>query len=171
MATARQLIDYSTSAYGDSLGDLVTITGANGYSVTGRGVLDYAADLPYQTQLVSNRDQMMYQGDFHFTPHLVCALGFHFENERGVENVPSYLVHYATDRTNYDYLAAVHGDFKNRFFYTLGGSLNHYSQFGVQTSPRAGASYYILRPQKRRLQRHANPVQLWRCRAGANPHR
>jgi hypothetical protein len=37
------------------------------------------------------------------------------------------------ERTNYDYLAAVHGDFKSRFFYTLGGSLEHYSLFGTQT--------------------------------------
>ena len=53
-----------------------------------------------------------------------------------------------TDRTNYDYLASVHGDFKDRFFYTLGGSLEHYALFGVQTSPRAGISYYALRPRK-----------------------
>ena len=52
------------------------------------------------------------------------------------------------ERSNYDYLAAVHGDFKNRFFYTLGGSLEHYSLFGTQTSPRAGLSYYALRPRK-----------------------
>ncbi len=52
------------------------------------------------------------------------------------------------ERTNYDYLAEVHGDFKNRFFYTLGGSLERYSLFGTQTSPRAGLSYYVLRPRK-----------------------
>lgn len=41
----------------------------------------------------------------------------------------------------------MHGDFKDRFFYTLGGSLEHYSLFGVQTSPRAGFSFYALRPR------------------------
>jgi vitamin B12 transporter len=41
----------------------------------------------------------------------------------------------------------VHGDFKDRFFYTLGGSLERYSLFGTQTSPRAGVSYYVLRPR------------------------
>ena len=133
--------------FGDSLGDLVTITGANGYSATGRAVLDYAQTYPFQSQLVSNRDQVNYQGDYRVTPHLMALIGFRYEDERGVENVPSYLVHYATERTNYDYLAAVHGDFKNRFFYSLGGSLEHYSQFGVQTSPRAGLTYYAMRPR------------------------
>ena len=62
--------------------------------------------------------------------------------------VPSYGVSETTERTNYDYLAAVHGDFKGRFFYTLGGSLQHYSLFGVETSPRAGFTFYALRPRK-----------------------
>jgi iron complex outermembrane receptor protein/vitamin B12 transporter len=135
-------------AYNDSLGDLVTISGANGSSATGRAVLDYAQNYPYGYQLVSNRDQLVYQGDYRFTPHLTALVGFHFEDERGVENVPNYSTHESTERTNYDYLAAVHGDFKNRFYYTLGGSLQRYSLFGTQSSPRAGLTYYALRPRK-----------------------
>jgi len=134
-------------AYGDSLGDLVTITGANGSSATGRAVLDYAETYPYQYQLVNNRDQLAYQGDYRFTPHITALVGFHFEDERGSEVVPSYATNETTERQNYDYIAAVHGDFKTRFFYTLGGSLEHYSLFGVETSPRGGASFYVLRPR------------------------
>jgi vitamin B12 transporter len=134
-------------AFKDSLGKPVTITGANGYSASGQAVLDYAQAYPYRSQLDSNRDQLMYQGDYSFTPHLEGLIGFRFEDERGVENVPSYAIHYVTERTNYDYLAAVHGDFKSRFFYTLGGSLEHYSLFGVETSPRAGVSFFVLRPR------------------------
>ncbi len=62
----------SFDAFGDSLGDLVTITGANGSSATGQAVLDYAQTYPYQYQLVSNRDQLMYQGDYRVTPHLAA---------------------------------------------------------------------------------------------------
>ena len=134
-------------AFGDSLGEPITITGANGYSASGQAVLDYAQTYPYQYQLVSNRDQLTYQGDYRVTPHLAGLIGFRFEDERGGENVPSYAVHEVTERTNYDYLAAVHGDFKDRFFYTLGGDLEHYSLFGVDTTPRAGFSFYALRPR------------------------
>lgn len=134
-------------AYGDSLGEVVTIAGANGASATGQAVLDYAQTYPYHYQLVSNRDQLIYQGDYTVTPHLMALIGFHFEDERGSEVVPSYGTNERTERTNYDYLAAVHGDFKNRFFYTLGGSLEHYSLFGVQTTPRAGFTYYALKPR------------------------
>jgi iron complex outermembrane receptor protein/vitamin B12 transporter len=133
-------------AYGDSFGDLLTINGANGYSVTGRVLLDFAGNYPKGHQLVSNRDQLVYQGDYRFTPHLTALVGFHFENERGSE--PGSTYYQPVERTNYDYLAGVNGDFKNRFFYTLGGSLQHYSLFGTQTSPRAGVSFYAARPRK-----------------------
>jgi len=125
------------------LGNTVTITGANGYSGTGQAVLDCAAG---GNQNVNNRDQLVYQGDYRFTPHLTALIGFHYENERGSEPGSTYYM--PVDSTNYDYLAAVHGDFKNRFFYTLGGSVEKYSLFGLQTSPRAGLSYYALRPRK-----------------------
>jgi vitamin B12 transporter len=135
-------------AYGDSMGDVVTIIGANGATATGQAVLDYAQNYPYQYQLASNRDQIVYQGDYRFTPHITALAGFHYEDERGLENVPSYGTHEVAERTNFDYLAAVHGDFKNRFFYTLGGSVETYSLFGTQLSPRAGVSFYAVRPRQ-----------------------
>ncbi len=152
-------------AFGDSLGYPVTITGANGYSTSGQAVLDYAQTYPFQDQLVSNRDEVVYQGTYRFTPHLSALAGFRFEDERGVQNVPSYATHDVTERTNYNYLAGVQGDFKDRFFYNLGGSLQNYSLFGVQTSPARGR--YLLRAQAAswNIQRNARPLQLWRCGA------
>jgi iron complex outermembrane receptor protein/vitamin B12 transporter len=114
--------------------------------VKGRALLDFAGTYPQGYQLVSNRDQIGYQGDYSFTPHITAMAGFHYEDERGAE--PGSTYYSPVERSNYDYLAAVHGDFKERFFYTLGGSLEHYSLFGTQTSPRAGLSYYALRPRK-----------------------
>jgi vitamin B12 transporter len=136
-------------AYGDSFGDPVTITGANGYQVSGQALLDYASydtpPYPEGHQLVSNRDQLIYEGDYSFTPHVMGMVGFHYEDERGADPKGAEP---AVDWTNYDYIASVHGDFKNRVFYTLGGSLQRYSSFGTQTSPRAGVTGYVLRPRK-----------------------
>ncbi len=132
-------------AYGDSFGNLVTISGANGDSVTGRALMDFAGTYPQGFQLVSNRDALIYQGDYTFTPHIVGLIGFQYEDERGAEPGSTYYT--PVERTNYDYRAAVHGDFKNRFFYNLGGDLEHYSLFGTQTSPRAGFSLYALKPR------------------------
>jgi vitamin B12 transporter len=133
---------------GNYFGLPVTIQGANGYSAAGQAQLDYSwangETYPNESQLVSNRDQVIYRGDITITPHLVGLIGFQYEDERGAE--PGSAFYPPVERSNYDYQAAVHGDFKERFFYSLGGSLEHYSLFGVQTPPRAGASYYVLRP-------------------------
>ena len=133
--------------YGNTFGNYVTISGANGYKASGQALLDYGGTYPYNNQLVSNRDQLIYQGDYQATQHLSALIGFHFEEERGLQNSPTYGSRTAVGRTNYDYLAAVHGDFKRRFYYTLGGSLEHYSLFGTQTSSHAGLSYFILKPR------------------------
>jgi iron complex outermembrane receptor protein/vitamin B12 transporter len=76
----------------------------------------------------------------------VAQIGFQFEDERGA--APGSAIYTPVERTNYDYRAAVHGDFKTRFFYTLGGDLEHYSIFGVQTTPRASFSVYALKPRR-----------------------
>jgi vitamin B12 transporter len=81
------------------------------------------------------------------TPHLMLVGGFHYENERAAEREPVYFIDEATDRTNYDYLARRARRLQGAAFYTLGGSLEHYSLFGTQTSPPARA-YYALRPRK-----------------------
>ena len=132
--------------FGDSFGEPVTITGANGYSVSGPALLDFAGTYPQENQLVSNRDELVYQGDYTVTPHLTAQIGFQFEDERGA--APGSTIYTPVERTNYDYRAAVHGDFKTRFFYTLGGDLEHYSLFGVQTTPRASFSVYALKPRR-----------------------
>ncbi len=140
---------FSYYCYGPAyFGNTVTITGANGYSATGQAALDCAGNYPSGDQLDSNRDQLVYQGDYRVTQHLTALIGFHYEDERGSYVYPAYSTDEVTERTNYDYLASVHGDFMNRFYYTLGGSLERYSIFGTQTSPRAGVSYYALRPRK-----------------------
>ena len=125
-----------------TIGQVVTIAGANGYTATGQAALDCST---YGAQQVNNRDQLVYRGDITITPHLAALIGFQYEDERGSE--PGSSFYSPVERTNYDYQASVHGDFKNRFYYTLAGSLEHYSLFGVQTLPRAGVSYYALKPR------------------------
>ncbi|HEY6488041.1 MAG: TonB-dependent receptor plug domain-containing protein [Terracidiphilus sp.] len=131
--------------FGGSFGNPVTITGANGYTVTGPVLMNFAGTYPEENQIVSNRDEMVYQGDYTITPHLAAQIGFQFEDERGSE--PGSTFSTPVERTNYDYRAAVHGDFKARLFYTLGGDLERYSLFGTQTTPRAGVSFYAMKPR------------------------
>lgn len=140
-----------TTNAGNFYGLPVMIEGANGYSAAGPALLDYSVAnysvYPNRLDLISNRDQFIYQGDFHLTPHLMFLGGFHYENERAAEREPAYSVSEEINRTNYDYLFGVHGDFLNdRLFYTLGGDAMHYQLIGNGISPHAGLGFYALRP-------------------------
>ena len=106
-----------------------------------------------------------YQGDITITPHLSALAGFQYEDERGAEPGSTYYT--PVERTNYFIPLAVHGDFKNRFFYTLGrqpGAL-----LPLRPPNLATRRPQLLRssPTQRRLQRHAHSLQLRRGRSAS----
>jgi|CZKF01.1.fsa_nt_gi iron complex outermembrane receptor protein/vitamin B12 transporter len=137
---------------GNYYGLPITIQGANGYSATGPALMNYsvANGSVYTNRLdiINNRDQLLYQGDYRLTPHLLLLAGFHYENERGAEREPAYSINLEKNRTNYDYIFGAHGDFKDRLFYTVGAAIEHYQLIGNGISPHAGLSFYALRPRK-----------------------
>ena len=127
-------------ATGNYLGQFVTVTGANGYTVSGQTITSYAGDDSYTDDLASNRDSLHAQTSYAFTPHLLGVAGFWYTDERGLYFGQSL------ERANYDYTAAFQGDFGNRFFYTLGGGVEKNGLYGTVGSPHLGASYYAVRP-------------------------
>ena len=133
---------------GNYYGDFVTIDGANGYSASGQAIMNYGGIYPYTINLVSNRDNLYAQTDYSITPHLGIVAGFRFENERGAENEWVYDFSENLERTNYDYMLQVNGDFKQRLFYSLGGGIQKNQLYGTEGTPRIGFSYYPIRPGK-----------------------
>jgi iron complex outermembrane receptor protein/vitamin B12 transporter len=137
---------------GNFYGLAVTIRGANGYSATGPALLNYSeangSVYPNRLDLISNRDQFIYQGDYRLTPHLLLLASFQYQNERAAEREPVYFIDDEINRTNYDYIFGAHGDFfKERLFYTLGGDVMHYQLIGNGISPHAGLGFYAVRPR------------------------
>lgn len=122
------------------LGHNVTVTGANGYTVSGQTITSYAGAGSYTDDLASNRDSLHAQTSYSFTPHLLAVAGFWYTDERGLYYGESL------ERQNYDYTLAFQGDFADRFFYTLGGGVEKNGLFGTVGSPHLGASYYLVRP-------------------------
>jgi vitamin B12 transporter len=140
------LPDLQLPGYGYTTGLPVVIRGANGYTVSGQAILDYGCySTPCSNNLtVSNRDEVYYQSDYRFSPHLIGLFGFRFDDERGL-SATDYGTTLAS-RRNYDYTLQFNGDFKNRLFYSLGGGLQKNEIFGVQETPRVGLAYYLVRP-------------------------
>jgi vitamin B12 transporter len=133
---------------GNYYGNFVTITGANGYAVSGQALMNYGGIYPYTINLVSNRDNLYAQTDYSITPHLAVVAGFRFEDERGAENEWVYDFSETLERANYDYMLAINGDFKQRIFYSLGGGIQKNQLYGTEGTPRIGVSYYAVRPGK-----------------------
>jgi iron complex outermembrane receptor protein/vitamin B12 transporter len=136
---------------GNYYGNPVEIEGANGYSAFGQALLNYGPTnygiYPNETELASNRDQLYAQSSYQVTSHVAAVLGFRYEDERGEARSAAYFYNYNLERSNYDYLAEIKGDFfKSRVFYTLGGGVEKNQLFGTVGQPQIGLTYYPVRP-------------------------
>ncbi len=150
LAAGGTFLENDPGAYGPgNVGNVVTITGGNGYSATGQVQL-YTGNNYDQD---SNRDQLYYQTDYSFSRHLVGLFGFRYDNERGSFNDydPSfdYVKHETTQRTNFEYNLQFQGEFWNRLFYSAGGAVEKNHLYGIAGTPRLGLSYVPVRPSAR----------------------
>ncbi len=134
----------ATNYYGYNTG----ILGANGYSVTGQAILNFAGIYPNTVERVSDRDQVYFQSDYSFTLHILGMFAFRYEDERGAKKSVAYGLDQTLERANYDYTAQIQGSYKNRFFYSLGGGAEKNQLFGTVGTPRLGLVYYPVRPDK-----------------------
>jgi vitamin B12 transporter len=131
-------------AIGYWLGAPVTVSGANGYSVTGQAIFQYS-NQPSQYLSPSSRDFVYAQTDYSVTPHFLALGAFKFEHESGsagyAGGTPSNI-----DRDNYSYTLQFAGDIRNRLFWNLGTGLEDNGLFGFAATPRASLAYYLVRP-------------------------
>jgi iron complex outermembrane receptor protein/vitamin B12 transporter len=129
--------------FGNFLGQVLTIHGANGFSTTGQAILDFAGSYPQQSFILSNLDFADIQSDYTFTPHLTALFGFRYANERsspviGIDPI---------SRSNYSYTGELHGSLGTRLFATLGVGVEDNAVFGVVPTPRVSVAYYLVRPR------------------------
>ncbi|MGZ7076902.1 MAG: TonB-dependent receptor, partial [Candidatus Angelobacter sp.] len=125
-------------AFGNFLGNMVTIRGANGFSTTGQAILDFGGDYPQRFFILNNSDLLTFQSDYSFGTRLSALFAFHFENERGPK---------PAERTNFSYTGELHGNLWNRLYATLGVGVEKNAVFGLAATPRASLAYYFVRPR------------------------
>jgi vitamin B12 transporter len=130
---------------GNFLGAPITIQGANGYSVTGQAIFQYAGVYPNQFLTITNRDFVYAQTDYRFNPHLTALGGFKYEAERGSTQFTGSPAS-AISRGNYSYTLQISGDLRNRLYYNVGSGIEDNGLFGLAGTPRASIAYYLARP-------------------------
>jgi iron complex outermembrane receptor protein/vitamin B12 transporter len=131
-------------AVGYWLGAPVSVSGANGYSVTGQAIFQYS-DQPSEYLSPSSRNFVYAQSDYSVTPHFLVLGAFKFEHEHGsagdAGGTPNTI-----DRDNLSYTVQLTGDIRNRLFWNLGTGLEDNGLFGFAATPRASLAYYLVRP-------------------------
>jgi vitamin B12 transporter len=120
-------------SFGNTLGNIVTIRGANGYTVTGQAILDYAGTYPEAFPDNEARRSLYAQSDYQFLKDWTGIFGFRYEHEDGE----------GFTRDNYSTMLQAHGSIGHRLFTTFGVGLEHNSFFGFAATPRVSLAYYL----------------------------
>jgi iron complex outermembrane receptor protein/vitamin B12 transporter len=118
------------------LGNHVTIRGANGFGVTGQGILDFSGTYPEFFPDYQARRSVYAQSDYRVFRDWTASAGFRYEHENGE----------GLTRNNYSSFLEGHGSVAHRLFVTAGVGLEGNAVFGFAASPRVSLAYYLRRP-------------------------
>jgi vitamin B12 transporter len=127
---------------GIGFGNVMTITGANGYSVTGRAILDFG---PFSSDSRSARQGFYAQTSYQVLRDLNVAGGVNVEREQGfpstnIDGDPT------TTRNNRAVWAEGRGTLVNRVSITGGLGYAHNEAFENAFSPRLSVAAYLRTP-------------------------
>jgi vitamin B12 transporter len=125
---------------GNYIGNTVTIQGANGYSVSGRAILDFGGTFPQTFDSKTTVRSIYAQSDYQFSPKLMLIGGFRYENENGFADNPF------AERNNFSYFLEGQGSLFERLYATAGVGIEDNAVFGVAAIPRVSLAYYLRRP-------------------------
>ena len=122
----------------ETVGNVVTISGANGYSTTGQAQFDYlGASLGVPSERTTRRSFVYAQTDYNVNRHLNALGSLQYEDEKGAS------AYSTAKRGNYSYTLQLAGDVKNRFFYVLGSGIEDNALYGK--APHATCLRRLLR--------------------------
>lgn len=125
------------------LGNVVTLTGANGYSVTGQAILDFAGVYPAPFTTQAGHDSLAGQTTYRLTDHVALSGGLRVDDERGAAGAQSSPpVATRTDSGAFGEVRLTTG----RLFATGSVGVDHDPSFGTVATPRASVAFYARRP-------------------------
>jgi iron complex outermembrane receptor protein/vitamin B12 transporter len=128
---------------GNYLGDDVTIEGANGYSVTGRSILDYGSSTyPQKYDAETTRHVVSGQATYQVQQALSVSAGVRFEREDGTTNSGTPLSSTRNNPGAFVEAQAAQGPVS----VTAGVGFDHNATFGFAATPRVSASAYLRKP-------------------------
>jgi iron complex outermembrane receptor protein/vitamin B12 transporter len=131
------------------LGQTVTLSGANGDSVTGRAILDFGGTYPSLFDSHTTRDLIMGTTRVQIVPGLDLSGGARYEREDGFTQsgagTSSPGAKSQSTRDNGGAFVEARGTYQ-RLFVSGGAGFEHNAVFGNAVSPRISVAYYLRNP-------------------------
>jgi len=125
------------------LGETVTLTDAEGRTVTGQGILDYGGVYPSSFPSRTARQSLFGQATFQWTRDLAISAGGRFEHEAGYSDpdaVPS------DTRNNGGAFVEGRATLANRVYISAGIGVEHNEVFETAYTPRLSVAAYLRNP-------------------------
>jgi vitamin B12 transporter len=138
-----QPFDPFDSGFPNYLGNVVTLRGANGDSVTGQGILDFGGTYPQPYDTSTTRRSGYAQTNVHLSNALDLSAGAHVEHENGSTVLPGSPS--ATERTNAGVFAEARATL-HRVFVSAGLGYEHNAIFKSAVTPRLSVAAYLRDP-------------------------
>ena len=142
------------SPFGVYLGNLVTLTGANGYSVSGRAILDYGPSGASEAH--TTRNALSGQTSFAVNNALTLSGGARFEHETGISCFTAAgCLDALSDQQREDAMGTRNnggvfvegrGSIANRHYISAGLGVEHNEVFGEEMTPRLSIASYLRQP-------------------------
>ena len=123
------------------LGDVITVSGENGSSTTGRAILDFGGAYPSIFRTSARRHLLSGQTDIDITGNFALTLGGRLEDEEGRNTFSSL-----ESRLNHGYFIESRGNLGQRFFVTAGLGIEDHAVFDVEVVPRLSVAFYARPP-------------------------
>ena len=126
---------------GNYVGNVVTVTGANGYSVTGRAILDYAFS-PFPSTFASRttRKTLSGQATVQVADNLQVSGGARYEREQGYDDPEADP---SATRDNGGLFAEGRAGLGERVFVNAGVGYEHNAAFKSAVTPRVSIAAYL----------------------------
>ena len=123
------------------LGDQVTITGANGFSTSGRAILDFGGVYPSVFDIDTSRRMLSGQVDYQVSSNFDISGAIRVEREEGTSGSTA-----STERTNVGSFVEARGMVLDRVYLIGGLGFEDNGLFGYATTPRLSASIFLREP-------------------------
>jgi len=132
-----------TPFFGSYLGDTVTLTGANGATVTGRAILDFGGTYPSRFDSRATRRALSGETTVQVIPDLAISGGARWDREQGYDDPDGEPM---LTRNNGGAFVEARASVMNRAHLSGGIGVEHNEVFGNEAVPRFSAAVYLRQP-------------------------